>query len=812
MKATPHLGCLLLCDLANSTKLIETLGDSKAAQLIRRHDQLARETLHRFHGQEIDKTDGFLVLFERPVEAVAFALEYQTMLAKLGEQAGQPLAARVGIHVGEILSWRNSAEDIAQGAKPVEIEGLAKAIAARLMGLARSGQILLSESAYTLAHRAREELAEHQRLRWISHGDYRLHGVSRRMSVFEVGLANIAPLSPPQSKAKAKRIVAWWQWKPLYIVLFVAIGSILAHVVLRPQPAIAFAERDWVVLADFVNRSGNQKIDDSLNTALRIGLEQSRHLNIVPRSRSRELLQMMRRSPDDVVDRELSIQLAERTSARAVVVPSITELGGRLRLTTEVVEPASGVTVLTHSTESRSESQLLAGLDQLIAQLREDLGETSAAIEAPGQNLADVTTSDLEALRAYAQAVKSKNLSRFEEARELLSFALERDPEFAMAISLSAALEWIQGKQEAALAEANRALSLNSRLSARESLGLRARASFYAGEDSRPKWDALLSLYPDDFSAAEFLAWTVLERSNDVGRALQILSPALKPSNPRLPNLQYFRATLLATQDQLTAALQQFAEAKSGIGGDVSHYALALSLAGRPDQALKTLDQFPGASEQPVGVANELARVAVLLQKNETTRALALARSIGDNLKASDPKSLSTAIAVNVLPCSLGLSEPAAPWPEMISAVASLPAKSLRSSNRRAHSQAWLAWAIARCGNKDTPRELLQGAERNLSGTEFGAALSRLAEAEIMAANNQLEAATALLSELDPMRDLPLSFVLRHRLSSNTSTESISPASAVFVYADSLPGMALVTIAELQASRVRATNTRADSE
>ena len=75
MKATPHLGCLLLCDLANSTKLIETLGDSKAAQLIRRHDQLARETLHRFHGQEIDKTDGFLVLFERPVEAVALALE-----------------------------------------------------------------------------------------------------------------------------------------------------------------------------------------------------------------------------------------------------------------------------------------------------------------------------------------------------------------------------------------------------------------------------------------------------------------------------------------------------------------------------------------------------------------------------------------------------------------------------------------------------------------------------------------------------------------------------------------------------------------
>ena len=32
--------------------------------------------MQRHGGREIDKTDGFLVLFERPVQAVGFALGY----------------------------------------------------------------------------------------------------------------------------------------------------------------------------------------------------------------------------------------------------------------------------------------------------------------------------------------------------------------------------------------------------------------------------------------------------------------------------------------------------------------------------------------------------------------------------------------------------------------------------------------------------------------------------------------------------------------------------------------------------------------
>jgi len=206
------LRTLVLCDLADSTTLVERLGDKTAAELIRRHDRLARVAVQRHGGREIDKTDGFLLLFERPIEAVAFALEYQRGLRALAEEAKQPLSARVGIHVGEVLVWDNVPADVVRGAKPMEVEGLAKPVAARLMGLALPGQILLSAVAQTLAQRGERELDPRAGgLRWLAHGRYHFKGVPEPLMVYEVGEPGIAPLRAPHDSPKAWRTKPWWR-------------------------------------------------------------------------------------------------------------------------------------------------------------------------------------------------------------------------------------------------------------------------------------------------------------------------------------------------------------------------------------------------------------------------------------------------------------------------------------------------------------------------------------------------------------------------------------------------------------------------
>ena len=88
---------LLLTDLVDSTKLIEKLGDARAYEVATRHDRLSRDLLPRFNGLEIDKTDGFLLLFERPIDAVGYALAYHQAMAQVSVELGVQLRARAGI-------------------------------------------------------------------------------------------------------------------------------------------------------------------------------------------------------------------------------------------------------------------------------------------------------------------------------------------------------------------------------------------------------------------------------------------------------------------------------------------------------------------------------------------------------------------------------------------------------------------------------------------------------------------------------------------------------------------------------------------
>src|SRR5579864_371019 len=131
--------------------MLERLGDERASAVFRRHDDLVRALLPAHQGRELDKADGFLLLFDRPLNAVDFALAYQEGLPQLSQELSVKVAARVGIHLGEVLMRENPPEEIARGAKPVEVEGLPKALAARLMSLARGGQTLLTQGAYELA-------------------------------------------------------------------------------------------------------------------------------------------------------------------------------------------------------------------------------------------------------------------------------------------------------------------------------------------------------------------------------------------------------------------------------------------------------------------------------------------------------------------------------------------------------------------------------------------------------------------------------------------------------------------------------------
>ena len=185
---------LLLTDVVDSTALSQRLGDAAMASLWAAHDRVARDLMPRWHGREIDKSDGLLPLFDHALDAAGYALAYHRALAALPV----PLKARAGLHVGEVSLRENIASDVARGAKPLEVEGLAKPLAARVMSAAMGGQTLLTSHA-------RAALGS-STLRFQSHGHWRLKGVAEPIELFELGDEN-SPFTPPPDGAKAYRVV-----------------------------------------------------------------------------------------------------------------------------------------------------------------------------------------------------------------------------------------------------------------------------------------------------------------------------------------------------------------------------------------------------------------------------------------------------------------------------------------------------------------------------------------------------------------------------------------------------------------------------
>jgi predicted ATPase/class 3 adenylate cyclase len=186
---------LLFADVVDSTLLVEQLGDARASELWAEHDRHARALLATYHGREIDRADGFFLLFADALNAARFALGYHDMLAALG------LRARVGLHVGAVTLRENAPDDVVRGAKPLEVDGRSKPFAARIMNLARGGQTLLSaEARAALGVLVDDVEAE-------NHGHYRLKGFDQPVEIFELGLRGRAAFAPPADIDKAYRVV-----------------------------------------------------------------------------------------------------------------------------------------------------------------------------------------------------------------------------------------------------------------------------------------------------------------------------------------------------------------------------------------------------------------------------------------------------------------------------------------------------------------------------------------------------------------------------------------------------------------------------
>lgn len=123
---------LLFTDIVESTQKAVELGDRRWREMLERYRSLVRRDLARFGGHEVDTAgDGFFATFERPMAAVECALHVRDDVRMLG------LESRIGLHFGECE---------VRGEK---VTGVAVHAAARVMSVARPGEVMVSDGMRT---------------------------------------------------------------------------------------------------------------------------------------------------------------------------------------------------------------------------------------------------------------------------------------------------------------------------------------------------------------------------------------------------------------------------------------------------------------------------------------------------------------------------------------------------------------------------------------------------------------------------------------------------------------------------------------
>ena len=317
-------------------------------------------------------------------------------------------------------------------------------------------------------------------------------------------------------------LILFWYFKHtraavLTIGLLTLTLSLVLFWYFRHTRAVPLTDKDTIVLADFLNTTGDPVFDGTLKLALAVQLGQSPFLNIFGDDRLREALRFMDRSSDERVTRDVGREICLRQGLKALLASSIAVLGSHYVITLEAINALTGDAIAREQTEAESKEQVLNKLGEAATRLREKMGESLASIQKFDAPIEQATTSSLDALKAYSMGRELALGNKDREAMPFLKRAVELDPNFALAYDKLAGSYSNTGQQELAIEAFQKAFDLRGRSSEYEKL--RIAADYYAfatfeTDKFIESYELLVRTYPRDF-----VAWNNLgNRYNSVGQ------------------------------------------------------------------------------------------------------------------------------------------------------------------------------------------------------------------------------------------------------------------------------------------------------
>ncbi len=211
-----RLAAIVAGDISGYSRLMQLDEEGTHARVRQLRRELIEPSLSEHYGKLITYTgDGFLAMFDSPVEAVRCAIVIQQSM--VGRNASLPrdkwILYRIGIHLGDVV------------VRPPDVFGDGLNIAVRLEGIASPGDVYVSGGVY-------EQIKNKLVCAYQSLGDRQVKNITDPVSVYRV-------LPDPAALSQARRK----RWPVVGVLAFLILGNIIAILgglyFLLPQMQIA---------------------------------------------------------------------------------------------------------------------------------------------------------------------------------------------------------------------------------------------------------------------------------------------------------------------------------------------------------------------------------------------------------------------------------------------------------------------------------------------------------------------------------------------------------------------------------------------
>jgi serine/threonine protein kinase/tetratricopeptide (TPR) repeat protein len=224
-------------------------------------------------------------------------------------------------------------------------------------------------------------------------------------------------------------------------------------------------DKDTLVLADFVNKTGDPVFDGTLRQAVAIQLEQSPFLKIMDDQQVQENLRLMSLPLGARITNQVAHDLCVRDAAAATIDGAIAGLGKSYVITLEAIACQAGATLAREQVQAEDKEHVLASVGSAATAMRAKLGESLTSIQNLNRPLVQATTGSLEALQNFTAAHAELTQGHFLAAVPMLQRATALDPNFAMAYHYLAMASYNAGDLAGACEPSRKALALADRVS-----------------------------------------------------------------------------------------------------------------------------------------------------------------------------------------------------------------------------------------------------------------------------------------------------------------------------------------------------------